>query len=166
MESDDKIEKHVLEQLEREPFFNASEIRVAVKNGQVTLSGRVNSYSKKLIAEIAVRKIPGVQAIADELQIAFAPETRSDTEIMADIHRVTRWHVDVSSGDIKIHVEDGVVKLEGNVAWNFLHQNVQTAVEKIPGVCRVLNLISIKPKQQPMNLERKISAVFHRFVTR
>ena len=48
MKSDIQIQKDVFEQLKWEPFLNASEIGVAVKNGIVTLSGQVDSYSKNI----------------------------------------------------------------------------------------------------------------------
>ncbi len=51
-----------MEQLKWEPFLDASEIGVAVKNGIVTLSGIVDSYSKKILAEKVAKKIAGVRA--------------------------------------------------------------------------------------------------------
>ena len=49
-------------------LLNASEIGVAVKNGIVTLSGQVDSYSKKLVAEKSVKRVAGVKAIAEDIQ--------------------------------------------------------------------------------------------------
>ena len=51
MKSDYQIQEDVMEELKWEPFLKASEIGVAVKNGVVTLSGQVDSYSKKIAAE-------------------------------------------------------------------------------------------------------------------
>ena len=53
--------------------LNASEIGVAVKDGVVTLSGQVSSYSKKMAAENAAKKIKGVKAIAEDIQIGVSP---------------------------------------------------------------------------------------------
>ena len=73
MESDIQIQKDVIDQLEWAPFINASEIGVAVKNGVVTLSGQVDSSAKKLAAENAAKKVAGVRAIAEEIQIGVSP---------------------------------------------------------------------------------------------
>lgn len=73
MKTDLQIQKDVMEQLKWEPFLNASEIGVAVKNGIVTLSGQVDAYSKKMTAENAVKKIVGVKAIAEDMQIGVSP---------------------------------------------------------------------------------------------
>ena len=46
MKSDNEIQKDIMAQLKWEPFLNACQIGVAVKNGIVTLSGQVDTYSK------------------------------------------------------------------------------------------------------------------------
>jgi osmotically-inducible protein OsmY len=48
MKTDIEIQKDVVEQLKWEPFLNAAQIGVAVKDGIVTLSGQVDAYSKKV----------------------------------------------------------------------------------------------------------------------
>ena len=69
MKNDLEIQQDVISQLKWEPFLTASDIGVAVKNGIVTLSGQVDSYSQKLAAEKATKKIAGVRAIAEDIQI-------------------------------------------------------------------------------------------------
>ena len=73
MKTDSQIQKDVMAELKWEPFLNASEIGVAVKNGIVTLSGQVDSYLKKVAAEDAAKKISGVKAIAEDIQIGISP---------------------------------------------------------------------------------------------
>jgi osmotically-inducible protein OsmY len=67
MKSDSQIQKDVLDELKRDPILNSAEIGVRAKNGVVTLSGIVDSYSKKLAAENDARKIAGVKAIAGDI---------------------------------------------------------------------------------------------------
>ena len=57
MKTDLEIQKDVQEELKWEPFLKASEIGVAVRNGVVTLSGTADTYSKKLSAEKAAKRI-------------------------------------------------------------------------------------------------------------
>ena len=56
MKTDSEIRQDVIDQLKYEPMLNAAEIGVAVKNGIVTLSGIVDSYFKKIAAEMATKK--------------------------------------------------------------------------------------------------------------
>ncbi|WP_026898264.1 BON domain-containing protein [Daejeonella oryzae] len=166
MKSDNEIQKNVMEQLKWEPFLNASEIGVAVKNGIVTLSGQVDTYSKKLAAENAAKKIAGVKAIAEDIQIGISPAYhKSDTEIAEAVLNALKWHTAVQDEKIKIKVENGIVKLEGEVEWEFQRNKAKTAIENLNGVRSVINLISIKPKVSPKDIEQKISAAFHRSAT-
>lgn len=166
MKTDDEIQKDIMEQLKWEPYLQASEIGVAVKNGVVTLSGHVDSYPKKLAAENAAKKISGVKAIAEDIQIGVSPaQQRSDTEIAEAIVNAIKWHTAVREEKIKVKVENGIVKLEGEVEWEFERQKVKTAVENISGVRAVHNLIIINPQTTPIDVERKIRAAFHRSAT-
>src|SRR5437867_13331223 len=113
MRSDSEIQKDVKEQLWWEPFLNVAEIGVLVQNGIVTLSGQVDSYLKKVTAERAVKKVAGVKAVAEELQVSIRPLfRRTDTEIAQAILHALQWHPAVQEDKIRFKVEDGAVTLE------------------------------------------------------
>jgi osmotically-inducible protein OsmY len=63
---------------------------------------------------------------------------------------------------IKLSVEDGNVKLEGDVEWEYQRNQAKTAVENLLGVKFVTNLIAVKPKVTPYELQQKITASFQR----
>ncbi len=166
MKSDNQIQKDVMEQLKWEPFLNASEIGVAVKNGVVTLSGSVDSYSKKVAAENAAKKIAGVKAIAEDIQIGVSPAySKSDTEIAEAVLNALKWHSAVQEEKIKIKVENGNVRLDGEVEWEYQRTSVRSAIEHLAGVRSVINLIAVKPKVKPTDIQQKISSAFHRSAT-
>jgi hypothetical protein len=82
MKSDFQIQGDVMDQLKFEPLLNSAQIGVAVKNGVVTLSGYVDTYYKKIKAEDAVKKIAGVRALAEGLQVGMSPVyKKSDSDI-------------------------------------------------------------------------------------
>jgi osmotically-inducible protein OsmY len=166
MKSDSQIQKDVMEQLKWEPFLNASQIGVAVKNGIVTLSGQVDSYSKKVAAENAAKKIAGVKAIAEDIQIGVSPAySKTDTEIAEAVINALKWHTAVQEEKIKIRVENGNVRLDGEVEWEFQRINAKAAIENLTGVRTVVNLISIKPKITASDIQQKISSAFQRNAT-
>ncbi|QEC69177.1 BON domain-containing protein [Panacibacter ginsenosidivorans] len=166
MKTDMQIQKDVMEELKWQPFLNATQIGVAVKNGVVTLSGQVDSYSKKLAAEKAAKGIAGVKAIAEGIQIGVSPlDKKTDTEIAEAVLNVLKWHSAVQEEKIKIKVEDGIVRLEGEVEWEYERNNVKTAIENLMGVRSVINLVTIKPKVTASAIEQKINAAFHRSAT-
>ena len=166
MKTDAQIQKDVMDQLKWEPYLTASEIGVAVKNGVVTLSGQVSSYSKKIAAENAAKKIKGVKAIAEDIQIGVsAMNDKSDTEVATAVVNALKWHTGVQDEKVKIKVENGIVKLDGEVDWEYQKSNAKTAIENLSGVRSVINLISVKPSVTTSNIEQKISQAFHRSAT-
>ena len=163
MNTDIKIQKDVMDELKWQPFLSSSEIGVAVKDGIVTLSGIVDSYSKKLSAERAAKKVNGVKAIAEDIQIGVSPSFRkSDTEIAEAVVNALKWDTSIPEDRVKVKVEDGVVTLEGELEWAYQRTSAKNAIQNLSGVRSVNNFISIKPKISAIELEQKISSAFLR----
>jgi len=159
MRTDADIQKDVMDQLKWEPFLNAEQLGVAVKNGIVTLSGIVDSYSKKIGAELAARKVVGVRIVAEEIQVGSSPLfDRTDTEIAEGILNALKWHTAVPEELLKIKVEKGVVSLEGEVKWNFQREAAVNAVKNLAGVRSVNNYMTIRSVITPDDVREKISA--------
>ena len=76
-----------------------------------------------------------------------------------------KWHTGVQEETVKIKVEDGNVKLEGEVEWEYQKSNAKIAIEHLTGVRSVLNLITVKPKASVSGIEQKIHSAFHRSAT-
>jgi osmotically-inducible protein OsmY len=166
MRTDAQIQKDVMDEIKWEPFLHASEIGVAVKNGIVTLSGQVDSYSKKLSAEKATKKVLGVKAIAEDIQIGVSPAyKKTDTEIAEAVLNALKWHTAVQEEKIKIKVEDGNVRLDGEVEWEYQRTNAKTAIENLSGVRSIINFITVKPRATATDVRQKIASAFHRSAT-
>ena len=166
MKSDNEIQKDIMAQLKWEPFLNASQIGVAVKNGIVTLSGQVDTYSKKTLAERAAKKVWGVKAIAEDIQVGISPSYRkTDAEVAEAVVNGLKWHTMIPEEKIKVSVEDGIVKLEGEVEWEYQRTQARSAIENLTGVRSVTNLISVKPKITSSDIQQKINAAFQRSAT-
>lgn len=163
MKSDSQIQKDVMDELKWEPFLNSSEIGVAVKQGVVTLSGIVDSYPKKLAAEKAAKRVVGVKAVAEGIQVGMSPSySKTDSEIAQAVLNALKWHSAVQEEKIKIKVEDGIVRLEGEVEWEYQRTNAKSAIENLTGVHSVINLISVKPKITATEIQQKIGSAFQR----
>jgi osmotically-inducible protein OsmY len=163
MKSDNQIQQDVMDQLKWEPFLKASEIGVAVRNGIVTLSGQVDSYYKKRSAEEAAKKVSGVKAIAEDIQIGVSPfYAKSDTEIAEAILNALKWHIAVQDEKIKIKVDGGNVTLQGEVDWDFQRRSARKEIEGLAGVKSVTNLIRVKPKVTAADVQSKIESAFQR----
>src|ERR1700736_2447770 len=90
--TDAAIQADVLAQLRYEPRMNPNEIGVAVKDGVITLTGWVDSYTKKWAAEEAAHRVRGVKAVANDIEVRL-PSTseRTDADIAAAAVRALEW---------------------------------------------------------------------------
>lgn len=166
MKSDSEIQKDVMEELRWEPFLNASEIGVAVKNGVVTLSGTVNTYSKKLAAEEAAKRVMGVKAVAEDIEVRLAVlGKKTDADIAQAVINALKWHTSVQDEKIIVKVENGWVTLEGEAEWEFQRNSAKNAVTNLAGVVGISNNIKIVPTLKSSDIKNKITAAFQRSAT-
>lgn len=166
MKTDAQIQKDVMDELEWEPYLTSSQIGVAVKNGVVTLSGQVDGFSKKSLAEKAAKRVSGVKAVAEDIQVGISPSYRkTDAEIAAAALDALKWHSAVQQEKVKLKVEDGVVTLEGEVEWPYQRINAFNAVENLTGVRMVNNFIKLKQKVVPSDVKAKIGSALQRSAT-
>ncbi len=166
MKTDVQIQKDVLDEIKWDPFLSAAEIGVAVKEGIVTLSGHVDTYTKKLAAEKAAKRVVGVKVVAVDILVGISAHfKKTDTEIAEAVVSALKWHTAVQEEKIKIKVEDGIVKLEGEVEWEYQRNNATRAIENLTGVVSVINLIRVTPKISAADIEKKIGRAFHRSAT-
>ena len=162
MKSAEKVRDHVLEELEWDPSLDAAAIGVAVTNGAVTLTGHVRNYAEKRSAEKAALRVDGVVAVANELEVRL-PTTmkRDDTDLANAIVTALKWNVSVPTS-VTALVEGGWVRLDGEVDWAYQRREAEKAVRNLIGVRGVSNLIRLKPRVAPKNVEQAIIKAFHR----
>ena len=160
---DDKtLRQSILDELEFEPSIDAAHIGLAVDNGVVTLTGHVSSYEETLAAERTVRRVKGVKAIAQETEVRYHYQLKTDDdEIAGRAADVSAWSL-VPADSIQVIVEKGWVVLSGKVDWQYQKIAAESAVSKLAGVSGVTNLIELNPQAQPKDVKCKIAAALHR----
>lgn len=166
MRTDLELQKDVIEELKWESSIKASDIGVSVSNGVVTLSGYVDSFTKKKAAEKAALRVAGVTAVAEDIVVRLgASDKKSDTEIAQAVLTAIRWNNIIDENKIKVKVESGWVTLEGEVEWSFEKNAIEHSIENLIGVRGVSNLITISTKLKTTDIKQKITAAFHRSAT-
>nr|WP_316656158.1 BON domain-containing protein [uncultured Gellertiella sp.] len=119
MSNDDQLQTAVIAELNWEPSIKAAHIGVAANDGVVTLTGHVDTYREKSIAEKAARRVRGVKAVAEELEVKLAFDVRrTDEDIAAAALNRLDWDVEVPDDVVRIKVENGWVTLTGEVEWH------------------------------------------------
>ena len=163
MKSDMQLQRDVLDELKWDPAVNAAQIRVEVKDGLVTLAGRVEYFAEKWAAEWAAKRVSGVKALAVEIKVEpIGFRELIDADIARAAENALQWHAYVPQDRIKVTVEDGLITLEGEVEKQFEKETARQVVLHLAGVKGVSNQIVLKPKVEPTEVQDKIEAAFKR----
>lgn len=163
MKTDSEIKKDVLAELEWDPEINAANVGVAVKDGVITVSGHLDTYSEKFSIERALRRVDGVRAIAMEVDVVLSPEhRRSDSEIATAAAQALKWQARLPDGRLRVSVEHGWVHLSGEVDWEFQRRAAEKAVRPLTGVVGVSNEVTLASKAMPADLSQRISQALQR----
>ncbi|MWB92940.1 BON domain-containing protein [Flavobacterium sp. GA093] len=145
MKSNDILQREIQEALKFEPLLHAAEIGVIVKDGVVTLTGNVDLLVKKTEALHAAKKIKGVAAIVDEIQVVLGKNSyTSDQEIATQIVAKLKDNQIVPQNMVSIIVEKGCVTAEGILPWNFQREYALELIKNQKGVREVTNNIKLK----------------------
>lgn len=166
MNDSTKLQHQVLEELEWEPSVDASQIGVAATQpGVVTLSGTVATYMEKVNAERAAKRVSGVRAVANDIEVRpIGSMKRNDTDIAQAVLRALEWDIAVPHEKIKARVDEGWVILEGEVPLQFQRSAAENAVRQLSGVRGVTNQIrlQLRPTVQPAQVKDRIEAALRR----
>ena len=154
--TDSTIKRDVEDEIKYDPSIQHDEtIAVAVKDGIVTLSGVTKSYMDSYYAEKAAKRVSGVKAVANEIQVKLSTE-RLDPEIAEDAVKSLKRELPSSAEKVKVVVKNGWLTLEGHVEWNFQKEWAERAVRSISGVKGVTNSITVEPRVNPGDVKKKI----------
>jgi osmotically-inducible protein OsmY len=163
MKTDSELQKDVMTELEWEPSIKPAEIGVSVRDGVVMLSGYVDSYIKRWVAERVAARVFGVKGVSEELKVRLPDSLkRPDEEIARVVSDALGWNVFVPHDRVKVRVRDGVVTLSGEVDWWYQKDAAEDAVRKLAGVVLVINNITIIPTIKPQDVRDKIETAFQR----
>lgn len=158
-----ELQKRVLEALDWEPGLEAKEIGVAANDGIVTLTGLVRSFADRFTAERVVKRLSGVKAIANDLEVRLPGDSRrSDSDLASAAVRALEWDVNVPNDRIKVRVADGWLTLEGQVEWQYQRQAAERAVRQLMGLRGVSNQLTLTARVTPNDLKNRIEAAFKR----
>src|SRR5258708_36736965 len=104
MKSDEEIERDVRDELKWDPDLDADDIAVSVKNGVVTLAGFVKRYSDRLEAEAAAKRVAGVIAVANDIEVRLpAIDQRPDPDIARDAVAALKTELPISYDRYQAH---------------------------------------------------------------
>ena len=162
MFDDRQLQQAVLDELSWDPTVTAAHIGVAAAAGVVTLTGHVASFAEKNAAEMAARRIKGVRAFAEEIEVQLPFErTRDDADIAAAAIERLAWDATLPRDAVGVRVEAGWVTLTGTVERYGEKLAAMEIVRRLAGVVGVSNQIAVKTHVSTTNISADIMNVLH-----
>lgn len=148
-----------MRQLDWDPEVDASAVGVVATRGTVTLTGFVDTYPGKLAAERAAKRVHGVRAVANDLDVRLRLG-RTDADIAQDAARALELRDGIPE-NVQAAVHGGHVTLTGTVACLYQKAGAEEAVRHVRGVRHVFNRIIVKPPAVSRDISRRIVSVLH-----
>ena len=163
MKLDAQIKRDVQDELRWDAEVDDTKIGVIVGNGAVTLTGHVPNYRQKMAARDAAKRVAGVNAIVDNIEVRLPDSYRMTDEGLAErISNVLKWNVSAPSKPIKAEVSDGIVTLTGEVEWHYQRTNIIQNIQHVSGVIGVIDQITLKPRLSASDIQTRIKSALER----
>ncbi|KAB7531479.1 BON domain-containing protein [Flagellimonas olearia] len=157
MKSNKILQKDVENAIKWEPLLHATEIGVTAKDGMVSLTGVVDSYTKKMEAENVAKSVIGVNALVENIEVKFNDSfKKSNEQIAKKVLRALKLNGSVPDDKVTIKVEDGWVTLEGELSWNYQKEAAMDAIRYLTGIKGISNNIRIIPESHDAIEQRDV----------
>lgn len=117
-------------------------ITVTVKDGWVTLEGILHWNFQRRAADNAIRYIPGVRGVIDNIKIEAEIKNEMNKELVEKALRRS-WILDVDN--IKVRVDGKTIFLSGIVDSLFQKEEAERIAWNTPGVWYVDNELIVEP---------------------
>jgi len=155
--NDSDTRRDVADELKWEPSLADDDIAVTVREGVVTLAGYVRSYFDKWRAERVAGRVKGVRGVANDVEVNLPDASkRADSDIARAAVDALRWNPLLPKDDVKVTVEDAWVTLDGDVDWYYQREAAQRSLRYLSGVKGVTNLVTVRQRAVPAEVERDI----------
>ncbi|HVP30014.1 MAG TPA: BON domain-containing protein [Myxococcota bacterium] len=134
------------------PATPALDVNVDTQDSVVTVFGSVASVEQRRAVESEVKKVDGVKAVRNELQVV--PELQRDAVVKkdAEIRDAIEKQIearDLEDADVDVAVSDGVARLTGSVKSQADRLVVLTTARGVPGVRSVIGDLRVESTERP-----------------
>lgn len=115
-------------------------VKPTVTNGWVTLSGKVAWNFQRTAAENAVRNLPGVKGLSDEITLETQPAPK---DVGKRISEALTRNAQLDARRIRVTTEGNIAVLDGSVSSWAERDEAETAAWSAPGVNAVKNHLQV-----------------------
>ena len=139
---DPEIARDAVAAIKNQLPISSEHIKVIVKDGWVTLEGRVEWQYQRNTAETAVRRIKGVRSVSNLIQLK--PRAQP-SEIKRKIQDAFKRSAEVDANRITVEANGGEVVLKGTVRSWVEREEAERVAWAAPGVTKVEDRIVVSP---------------------
>lgn len=141
---EEKLQSEVLAELDSDPQVDVDRIFVDVDGNVVMLTGTVANLHQKLAAHDAARRVRGVAAVVEQINVEVPPrDQRNDADVARTIASQLRGDVAIPA-TVQVTVEAGNVILTGTVCSQFAREAAASIARRVVGVRSVANAIAVQ----------------------
>jgi osmotically-inducible protein OsmY len=140
--TDPEIARDVVHAMAVDATVPDSKIKVTVKEGFVTLDGKVDWNFQRTGAAACADRISGVRGVVNNISVK---PLVTPTDVRTRIEEALRRSAEVDSRRISVTALDGTVSLYGNVRSWFEREEAERAAWAAPGVSNVVDHIAVVP---------------------
>ena len=145
-----------------DPLVDAAGIAVRNIAGDVTLTGTVPSYPQYLQAAAAARRVAGVTAVHNHLEVALPDSSyRDDVKLATAANNALAANVTVPDS-VEATAEDGNIFLTGTVSYGTERAAAEAAVSGLAGVRNVRNDVDISYVITPVDVDLHVQEALDR----
>ena len=166
MKTDTNLRDDVENELRWDPSLDEKAILIKVVDGVVSLQGSVPHFSDRWTAEQVTKRVAGVRAIANDIEVKLPNSgERIDSDIAAAAANALKWHFALESSAILVVVQHGWVTLSGHVSYGYQKIIAEDAVRYLLGVKGVFNEIEVRSDVKAKDVKEKIQSAFQRLAS-
>lgn len=160
--TDTELKNAVIAELTWTPSIDGTHIGVSVNHGAVSLSGEVESFPERRLAQEAATRVHGVTAIAADISVRSNWGAANDVDLARDAGHAIDRATNVPDDSVKVVVHEHRITLSGEVSWHYQREAAVSAVEFLKGVDEVVNQIGIRPNVSTTDIRHSIVEAYVR----
>jgi osmotically-inducible protein OsmY len=156
------LESDVQEELDWDARFDDSRVIIKANDGEVTLTGAVDTFYDTLLATDDTWTVGGVKSVSNELLVGLVGEGIADADLAAGCLDALDRDRLVPKGTVNVVAVDGWVTLSGEVRRHYQRQAAYFAVSRVNGVVGISNDITLTKDAMPGDVVDRINKAFKR----
>lgn len=146
--TDERLRENVLTALGWSPDLQAAHFDARVDGGRVTITGSVDAFWKKALAEEIVKGLRGVLDVENHLAVAPGRDVM-DQGMAEAIEAALERNALVDASRVTVEAHDGIVTLSGSVDSPAAAKMAYLAATYTPGVLDVRNRLVVARQGLP-----------------